>query len=81
VNIYGAPLVLPCEQNGNQCVLTAAQLKSWLASFMDAPGVCAVLLWGSRTPTVWDRPAYKAVIEETTLEARLRTAKPCRRAT
>jgi hypothetical protein len=79
VNIYGGPLVLPCEQNGNQCVLTAAQLKAWLAAFMDAPA-CAVLLWGSRTPTVWDRPAYRAVFEEMRLEANLRTAPPCRRA-
>jgi hypothetical protein len=78
VNIYGGPLVLPCEQNGNQCVLTASQLRSWLTAFMDVP-TCGVLLWGSRNPTVWDRSDYKAVFAEMKMEANLRTGKPCRR--
>jgi hypothetical protein len=78
VNIYGGPLVLPCEQNGNQCVLTASQLKAWLTAFMDVP-TCGVLLWGSRVPTVWDRADYKAVFAEMKMEANLRTGKSCRR--
>jgi hypothetical protein len=78
VNIYGGPLVLPCEQNGNQCVLTASQLRAWLLAFMDVP-TCGVLLWGSRIPTVWDRSDYKAVFAEMKMEANLRTGKSCRR--
>jgi hypothetical protein len=78
VNIYGGPLVSVCEQNGNQCVLTASQLRSWLTAFMDVP-TCGVLLWGSRNPTVWDRSDYKAVFAEMKLEANLRTGKSCRR--